>query len=199
MSLYNTTGTRPKKRPSLITDSGHKNSANSQSKLGYELTAAISFKIIVVTLIMLVVLPFTFLRVTDHGYINYTRWLHQTLARDAQFTSTTQMTPIVNQYLNNMRMQPVVFGIAMPMPSTYYLVQFKVYTNIYIHIAISVYIYNSICVLNNVYVYMHKKYTLLVYRFISLPSRYLPPYFTRILYYRQLHIHHNTSSTSPPI
>ena len=128
MSLHNTTGTRPKKRPSLITDSGHKNSANSQSKLGYELTAAISFKIIVVTLIMLVVLPFTFLRVTDHGYINYTRWLHQTLARDTQFTSTTQMTPIINQYLNNMRMQPVVFGIAMPIPSTYYLVQFKVFS-----------------------------------------------------------------------
>ena len=191
MSLHNNTGTRPKKASSLITDSGHKNSANSQSKLGYELTAAISFKIIVVTLIMLVVLPFTFLRVTDHGYMNYTRWLHQTLARDTQFTSTTQMTPIIDQYLNNMRMQPVVFGIAMPMPSTYYLVQFKVY---------SVYIYSS-HVYNSMYVYTHLYciFFTYIYQHIPLHTPYLLPCFTPILYYRQLHIPHNTSSTSPPI
>ena len=96
---------------------------NKQSKLGSQLTNAITVKVVVITLAMLLILPLTFYDVENYGPYDYTYWLH-TVQLDKNMSHISQMS-FLNQYMLDMQSQPEYFDLVSS-SSTYYLLQLQV-------------------------------------------------------------------------
>lgn len=96
---------------------------NKQSKLGSQLTNAITLKVVVITLLMLLILPLTFYYVENNGPHDYTYWLH-TVQLDTAMSHVSQIS-FLNQYVLDMQSQPEYFDL-INSPNTYYLLQLQV-------------------------------------------------------------------------
>jgi hypothetical protein len=97
---------------------------NKQSKLGSQLTNAITVKVIALTLVMLVVLPLTFYMPSDRGAEHYTDWLHNTQMDQSQ--SYESKSAVLQQYLTDLEYQPALFDEpGNNFPTTYYLLQLQ--------------------------------------------------------------------------
>lgn len=94
-----------------------------QSKLGSQLTSAITIKVIAIILIMLIILPLTFYEPTDTGPYNYTLWLNNAQANSS--IGYDAQNAIYNQYISDMQSQPAFYGFS-DVNNTYYLVQLNV-------------------------------------------------------------------------
>lgn len=97
--------------------------SNKQSKLGSQLTNAITVKVVVITLVMLLILPLTFYYVDNSGPYDYTYWLH-TVQTDLTMSYASKIS-FLNQYVLDMQSQPEYFDL-ISSPDTYYLLQLQV-------------------------------------------------------------------------
>ena len=109
-------------------DSGSGSSSlmgGKKSKLGSQLTDAITVKVVLITLVMLLILPLTFYYIDDHGRYNYTLWLHSMLSSPQ--VSEVSKQSFYNQYIIDMQYQPSFYDVDLHKNQAFYLLQLLVH------------------------------------------------------------------------
>ena len=96
-----------------------------KSKLGSQLTDAITVKVVLITLVMLLILPLTFYYIDDHGRYNYTLWLHSMLSSPQ--VSEVSKQSFYNQYIIDMQYQPSFYDVDLHKNQAFYLLQLLVH------------------------------------------------------------------------
>lgn len=96
----------------------------SQSRLSEQLVDAISFKVILITLIILLLFNFTFPVIIDYGSKNYTFWLHSIVANET--LSEVEKLSVLDQYILDMSYQPLFAGTQLTDDEVPYILSLQV-------------------------------------------------------------------------